>query len=122
MKTMIFAVMLCAMAACATDEVPTSSNDQGLVCDPNCDPGNFQYLVSQVVGEANGLGEQVGSMECYHYTGGYDPIDQHWHTAHDECSATYVDPWGQQYRVSCSSLPSNGCGHYSCGQPGQLPC
>ena len=124
MKNVFLCVMMAMMTACAADapNAATSTTDQKLICDPNCDPGNFQYLVSQVIGEAAWLGQQL-FMECSHYNGGYDPISEIWHPAHDECSAVYQDPWGQNYNVNCSSLPQNGCHHYACGwDNSQLPC
>jgi hypothetical protein len=80
-----------------------------------------------MVGAGSGLGSQIaGTTECYHYEGGYDPNDDGtytYHPAHDECAGTWVDPWGQNYRVSCNSLASVGCGHYACGyDQSQLPC
>lgn len=122
-------LILCAMAtmmmaACAMDSpVQTSTSGQDLICDPNCDPGNFQYLVSAVVGAGGGLGTRVaGTMQCYHYNGGYDPVSDSWQTEHDECDEIRQDPWGQQYDVWCSSLGS--CHHRACGDtdPNQLPC
>lgn len=106
---------LCILAGCADEPPPTvAASSQGLVCDPNCDPGNFQYLVSQVVGAAWGLGTQIpGSMQCHHYREDVD--DGHVYPAHDECSGIWQDPWGQQYLVHCSN--TQGCDHRACGWP-----
>lgn len=122
MKTMLIALCV-TMTACTGAPDPTeSASDQGLICDPDCDPGNFQYLVSQVVGEASGLGTQVsGSLICRHYEADCFP-GTGCLPASDECSAIYQDPWGQQYLVDCSS--TYGCDHMACGWPnsGQPQC
>lgn len=121
MKT-IAILMMCA-TACAVSPT-TATNERGLICDPNCDPGNFQYLVSQVVGEASGLGTQVpNSLICRHLEASCWPdpdLGEVCTPADDECSAIYQDPWGQQYLVDCSGL--YGCDHAACGWGDQPVC
>jgi hypothetical protein len=125
----IMMVVLCTMTACAVDapDESVATSNQSLICDPDCDPGNFQPLVSAVITAGSGLGTRVsGTMECYHYEGGWYPNPdggESYSTPHDECAETRQDPWGQQYRVSCNTLASVGCGHYACGyDQSQLPC
>lgn len=124
-KAFLILSMMCGMPACAVDRPDrTATSIQDLICDPNCDPGNFQTLVSAVVGAGNGLGARLaGTMECYHYEGGFDPVCDCWTQTHDECAENRQDPWGQKYRVWCTTGAA-GCSHRACGDtdPSQFPC
>lgn len=52
MKTVIL-IAMCAMAACAVDQ--TSTTEQGLICNPWCDPTDTNYLQQ----EATRFGESL---------------------------------------------------------------
>lgn len=123
MKKTILIALCVTMTACAGAPDPTeSTSDQGLICGENCDPAHFQSLISQLVGDAWGLGVQVSdSLNCQHYDADCFP-GVGCLPASDECSAIYQDPWGQQYLVDCTS--AYGCDHEACGWPNsdQSPC
>lgn len=114
-------MILCAMMmGCAVDAPRAATDDQGLVCDPNCDPGNFQALMSAMVGAASGLGSPLGPLYC-HVTHGYD--DNNDPVTWNECENTYQDPWSQRYFIDCADrLGSPNCFALACGQTGQPSC
>ena len=120
MRNIVIAIVLLMMAACLEQSGASqeSAFTQGLICNP-CDPGDAQaYLRDLIGGQAGGLGSQLsGSMLCHHYNSSTDPWEPYtYHPAHDECSALYQDPWGQQYVVGCTSI-SDDCYTRACGWP-----
>lgn len=115
MRTAILILSLSA-AACAVESAEpakTSTNRQGLICDP-CDPGNFQALVSAMVGAGGSLGSPVGPVYC-HVVHGYNDYGdlESW----NECTNHYQST-SQRFLVDCADLSGEPvCASISCGSP-----
>lgn len=116
MKTIdkIMILMLSSvMVACIAQSDTIATEGQGLICDPDCDPGGQQFLIDAVGQAGGGLGTQdPGSMVCRTFP------------ASSECSAMYRDPWTQRYLVDCAHTSQYGtiCDTVPCGYAGQIDC
>lgn len=111
-----------AMTACAvgSPQEQTLTDEQGLICGDNCDPGDAQQYLRDILGGfGGGFGSPVTNTTCQHFpphtdlAGDYIP-------AHDECSAVYVDQVHLHYLIDCSS--TYGCDSVPCGESWQPTC
>lgn len=119
MKIMI--AMVCAMAACAVEPtVQTSTTEQGVICDPNCDPANMQYVLAAYINAGQSVGTQVTNPYCRVVRGYGEAGDiEQW----NECTGLYRNGSGQTYLVDCADrLGSAICGTLACGEAGQQYC
>jgi len=118
--TKIYILMMCAMAACmVTSSEDEHVSEQGLVCDPNCDPANMQTVLAALIGEGRHIGQPAGPAYC-RVVHGYDDYGDP--QASNECSNIYQGT-GQQYLVDCAD--ANGpvtCATLACGEPNQPHC
>jgi hypothetical protein len=113
MKAIAFMV-LCVMTACATDQTVAreGSDEQGVVCDPDCDPANMQTVLNALIGEGQHVGRPAGPAYC-RVSHGYDDYGNY--ESWNECSNTYQGS-DQQYLVDCADrLGTPICGTVACG-------
>lgn len=125
---MLRALLLFAVfGACMTSPSDrTSISHQDLICDPNCDPGSAQYVMSQVVGDGKQwYGTQTSvNTGCHYFEATWNP-DGTYIPATEECWSVFADPWGQRYLVDCADQGDGAlCGDSGipCDQPGQVSC
>lgn len=113
-------LMVCAMAGCtvaAANSAEQAVVTQDLICGEDCDPGNFQWLISEMVGATQGL-DSLGPAYCHQNTEWGEFGTRTW----NECSGTYRDPWGQRYFVDCVDSQPTPCDVMACGNYPQPSC
>lgn len=120
MKLILLAVV-CTMNACAVVSASPIEREsaQDLICGEDCDPGNFQYLMSEMVGATQGL-SSMGPVYC-HVNSRWDSVlgeTFYWR----ECSGPYQDQSGQRYFADCVDDQWQPCTVRACGQYPQPSC
>lgn len=116
MKAIAIMILCAAMTACAVDvpNASTATDEQGLVCDPNCDPGGQQSTVVALYNLGQAFGYQTAPAWCRYQW----QDDQTVYV----CSGLFADDGGNQTVVWCNNGDGVHCYWWNCGSPGEPDC
>lgn len=111
----IVILMVCAMmTGCAVGSSQTATDEQGLICDPNCDPGGQQATIVALYNQGLAFGYQTAPAWCRYQW----QDDQSVYV----CSGLFADDGGNQTVVWCNNGSGVHCYWWNCGGTGEPDC